>query len=270
MAWQVVGGAKPRVSTRKQRLVNGAMTCAHAVYVLLMLSLCTLVGALPAWVAVGVVCGVSGAVPVAMLICVLGAWLAFPALVAACTVCLDHPLLRVPGGRDDGERPWLAQSVVRADEDIAVLKPFARAYARVWRRALRVGAVFTGIATFGVWNLQILTQLRVGALLLPCVCMVLAIAVPALAIACVLTARYQKARVFAVVRNGFIFAVRAWVWSLLTLTVIGTYVLALLRMPLLALVLGTGLLVFVCTANATWQTRALHKALLDEEGDSVC
>ena len=251
----------------KTRIVNGAMDCLHAVYVLLMLSVCVVVVALPLIVASTVSMVPSVPMPVAMLLWTLGAAASVPGVAAAFAVCNDHPMLharhddRNESSESADSPDWIASPYVHEGEDRAVFRPFMRAYAGIWKRALAIGAAFAGIAMIGVWNLQLLAQLNFGALLMPVICVVLAVSVPAMCVAIELVVRYPKARFLAVLRNGFVLGVRGWPLSVLTAIAIGAYVVALLRFPVPAVVLGTGLLAFVCAVNARWQINPLDGAL---------
>ncbi|MBM6700024.1 hypothetical protein H7U32_06850 [Bifidobacterium pullorum subsp. saeculare] len=246
--------------------------CAvNAIYVLLASSVCAVAGCLPLLAAWALVPGFDWYLP----FCLAGA-LSAPGVAALFAVFRDHPALRpeawpILAGRGSGRRPerpdderrpdWIAAPYVPADVDVAVFRPYWRAYVRLFARSLRLGVPAFALVAVLCYDMQLLLQVAWGALLIPVALVLAVMAVATLVVALCLTVAYPKATWVALVRNGVVLAVRRLPMTAVGMLALLAYGYGLAHSPFLVLTLATGPVAYLVWAGARWQAQPLAAAL---------
>ena len=249
-------------------------TVVNTVLVLLESSLCAIVGMLPL-------------VLVAFLIndfnywptYVVAAALSMPGLAALFAMFRDQPMLFSANASTRarvwfehmGDRnfppDWIAEPYVRPDTSVAFIKPYFRAYRRVFLRALAVGAAFWALVFCLIYDMFIMVQLSWGAALVPVLVVVAAMALQSMMVALVLVVEYPKAKYLSVLKNGVILAVRRVPVLLLTVVALAGYVWGLFTWSIAVLVFATGIAAYLVWASANWQASLMFEQLARESGD---
>lgn len=246
---------------RKEKLVSAAMECLGSLYVLLAVSLCVTVGFLP----LVLLMMVSGDTAVPLTLAV--SWLCSPAIGAAFAVFRDHPAVarwRSETAECRDVPDWMAAPYVRDDAGSAVFMPFVHAWRRLCRRMWAVTAVFAMLWLAVALRLGMGAEVLLGALTMPTTVVVLVLSVPAYAMAVNLMVEYPRAKIRAVLRNATVLCVRRFGLAIPTLAVLAAYAMGAMVQPMLVVPLCTGLVLFVCRADAHWQCRPLAEALARE------
>lgn len=283
---------RPRFSS------NTFLTVANVVYVLLAMSLLTLLGCLPLVLAAVFVPDIRS-YPVLLLAGALSA----PGVAASFAMFRDHPVFLTSARRDalealekehesheagsvgaasrsvrvcadgrcDGGCPWLpdwiAAPYVPSDVSVAVFRPYLAAYRRVAARSLAVGMTFGVIEFLALYDAQLLIQVSWGRLFVPAMVVVAAISVEAELVALNLVVEFPKAKWRSLMRNGYLMGVRRFLMLVVNVACLGVYGWGLGRSPILVGLLATGVLVFVLWAGVRWQSQPLALAMARESHD---
>lgn len=289
-----------RRRTRKPHFsANAFLAVANVVYMLLAMSVLTLAGCFPLLLALVLVPD-FGFYPLLLAAAALCA----PGIAASFAIFRDHPVFQTssrsdalsaladagndpdsdansgPGSDansdagnnansdvDNGLPDWIASAYVRSDVSVAVFRPYARAYVRLFWRALIVGVTFGVIEFVALYDAQLLMQVSWGQLLVPMLLVVAVISVEAELLTLNLVVEFPKARWSALLRNGYLFSVRRVLMLVVNLACLGVYTWGLTRSPILVATLATGVLIFVVWAGVRWQSQPLALAMARESGD---
>lgn len=284
--------ARIRRHTRRLRFsANAFLAVANVVYMLLAMSVLTLAGCFPLLLAFVLVPD-FGFYPLLLAAAALCA----PGIAASFAIFRDHPVFQTSSRSDalsaladadsdaDGDADsdagnnadsdvdnglpdWIAPTYVRSDVSVAVFRPYARAYVRLFWRALIVGVTFGMIEFVALYDAQLLMQVSWGQLLVPMLLVVAVISVEAELLALNLVVEFPKARWGALLRNGYLFCVRRMLMLIVNLACLGVYGWGVMRSPILVAVLATGVLAFVVWAGVRWQSQPLALAMARESGD---
>lgn len=247
------------------------LTVANVVYLLLAMSVLTLIGCLPLVLAVILVPGLSS-YPLLLAAVALSA----PGIAASFAIFRDHPVFMTSAHQDalstladaGAELPdWIAAEYVPSDTYVAVFGPYFRAYRRVGLRALMVGATFSIIEFLALYNAQLLMQVTWGQLLVPVLFVIAGLSVEAELVALNLVVEFPKAKWFSMIRNGYLLGVRRFLMLVVNVACLVVYVWGLTASPILVSVLATGVLVFVLWASVRWQSQPLALAMARESED---
>ncbi|WP_432492524.1 ferredoxin-NADPH reductase [Kineococcus auxinigenes] len=203
---------------------------AGVVYVALATNLALAVVLAPLLVAVLVVPDVTAGWP--LLVLLTGA-LGAPALAAAAAVF----------------------SSFSTDGTTAVLRTFARSWARSLRRAVPLGSAAGAVLVVVGVDAVVLAGTTWGALTLPLLAVVALLAVAVAVLAAVQLAERPGARLRDVVRPSVWVAVRRWPFTLFSLAVLALLAAAVASRPALGLGLAAAPLLYVVWANSRWSVR---------------
>ncbi|MBW3080276.1 hypothetical protein [Bifidobacterium saguinibicoloris] len=257
--------SRPRFSA------NAFLTVANVVYLLLAMSVLTLIGCLPLVLAFVFAPGLRF-YPLVLAAAALSA----PGVAASFAMFRDHPVFLTASRRDalnalaesGGDLPdWIAAPYVPSDVSVAVFRPYFAAYRRVGLRALAVGVTF-GVAEFlALYDAQLLMQVAWGQLFVPLLFVVAVISVEAALVALGLVVEFPKAKWRSLLRNGYLCGVRRFVMLVINACVLAVYAWGAMRSPILVAVLATGVVAFVLWAGVRWQFRALALAMAREAHD---
>ena len=264
----------PTQSTRSERprfSSNTFLTVTNVVYLLLAMSLLTMLGCLPLVLALVLVPGAGGAYPLFLFAGALSA----PGVAASFAMFRDHPVFLTSSRRSamealakaTGLPDWIAAPYVSPDVSVAVFRPYFAAYRRVAPRALAVGLTFGAIEFLALYDAQLLMQVAWGQLLVPAMAVVAVISVEAEFIALNLVVEFPKAKWRSLLRNGYLLSVRRFVMLVVNVACLGVYAWGLVHSPILVGVLATGVLAFVLWAGVRWQSRPLALAMARESRD---
>lgn len=266
----------------------------NALYVLLASSACAVIGCLPLMAAWVLVPGIDWYLP----FCLAGAASA-PGVAALFAIFRDHPALRpevfaplisrghghgrgaaklepssqsAQGGSShmtmpdvpdaaDSRPDWIAAPYVPDDVDVAMFRPYCRAYRRLFVRSLRLSIPAFALVTVLCYDVQLLLQVSWGALLIPVALVLAVMTVMALLVAVCLTVEYPKATWTALMRNGVLLSVRRLPMTVIDLLALAVYGYGLAHSPFLVLTLATGLTAYLIWAGVRWQIQPLAVAL---------
>lgn len=247
------------------------LTVANVVYLLLAMSVLTLIGCLPLVLAVIFVPGLSF-YPLLLAAVALSA----PGIAASFAIFRDHPVFMTSAHKDalnaladaEAELPdWIADEYVPSDTSVAVFRPYCRAYRRVGLRALAVGVTFAVIEFLALYNAQLLMQVAWGQLLVPVMFVIAGLSVEAELVALNLVVEFPKAKWLSTIRNGYLFSVRRFLMLVVNIACLAVYIWGFTASPILVAVLATGVLAFVLWASVRWQSQPLALAMAREAGD---
>ena len=160
-----------------------------AVYVMLALSVCVLMGCASLLVVCFLPFPVAETCP---WLCVALA-LSAPGIAAAFAIYRDHPVLRPShfAGMESGAEKassssgeivpeWAAAPYVEADSGVAVFRPFFAAYVKLWKRSLALGAVSGTLLFVLSYDARLLAQVSWGIYVMVLACAIGVIALMAL------------------------------------------------------------------------------------------
>jgi uncharacterized membrane protein YesL len=250
---------------RRYFSASAFLTVANVVYLMLAMSVLTLIGCLP--LVLALICVPD---PSCYPILLAAAALSSPGIAAAFAVFRDHPVFMTAARRDarnalaesgDDLPDWIAPDYVPSDTSVAVFMPYARAYRRVAPRALAVGLTFCAIVFLALYNAQLLTQASWGQVLVPVMFVVAALSVEAELVALNLVVEFPKARWLPLIRNGYMLCVRRFAMMLVNVACLAVYAWGVMSSPILVAVLATGVAVFVLWAGVRWQSQPLALAM---------
>lgn len=152
-------------------------------------------------------------------------------------------------------------------EDTRVIRPYFRAYAWLFRRAITVCATFGAVT--GVLLVGAVVVLRAhapgGAALPAALVAIAAYSVLAQVVALAMVVEFPRARLSALVRNSLTLSARAWRASVLGLLLLGVYGFGLLQWPFLMLIFGTSLVLFFVYHAAEAIIRPVRDLIIVEE-----
>lgn len=145
---------------------------------------------------------------------------------------------------------FVATCQVFADSSDGVVRTFARAWRRSFRKAVALGVIVTGLVTVLVVDVRALFGQRVGGVMVP-VLVVMAVLVVVTAIhAVVVLADAPTARLRDVLWWSMFLAVRRWYLAGVSLVVMGVQAAFVVEHPALALGLSATPALYVVWANA--------------------
>lgn len=215
--------------------------------------------------------------PVAVVVLVgVAAWTAStPGVVAAFTAFRDAEVMRFGEPRDTPDararraagidaiaRPYWSEA-----EDTRIIRPYSRAYVRLFRRTLLASA--SSGAIVAVLLIACLASLRllptVGEMVAAAILAVAAYTVLANVVSLALIVELPRARTTAVLKNGFLLAARRPWPAALGLLVLGVYGYAFLHWPFLVLIFGTSLVLFFAYHAADTIIRPVRELIIAEE-----
>lgn len=247
------------------------LTVANVVYLLLAMSVLTVAGCAPLALAFVLAPGVW------FYPLLLAGWaLSAPGIAAAFAIFRDHPVFQTSSRRDAlsalddaavGLPEWIAAPYVPSDVAVAVFRPYARAYLRLFPRALAVGVTFGMIEFLALYDAQLLMQVGWGQLLVPLMLVVAVISVEAELVALNLMVEFPQSKWRSLLRNGYLFGLRRLVMFIVNVAVVAVYCWGLTRSPILVAVLATGVLSFIVWAGVRWQSQPLALAMAREVRD---
>ncbi|QOL32815.1 hypothetical protein [Bifidobacterium eulemuris] len=245
----------------------------NTVLVMLLAGLCLVVGMAPLFaVAFGV--GDLSYWPGYIIAAALSA----PGLAAEFAVFRDHPTLfsanalsrRIGIGRN-GETSYrpegIADPYVRVDSSVAFARPFLRAYARLFPRALAMGAMFMALVFCFVYDLLLFMQTAWGVAVVPLMVVCMVVAIQSMLISLVLVVECPNANVLTLARNAVLLSVRRIPIVIVSIVAIGGYLWGLASAGLLVLVFATGVVAYVVWASARWQADVLLGRLAEARID---
>lgn len=263
---------------RESRAKNGAGrflggvfgTVGIAVYVMVIAGWCALIGMMPL-ILVQFVVPNWHFYPVLLVALALST----PGIAALFAVFRDQPVLfsRVAEIRtqamDDGYVPpdWIAPSYVSSDAGSAFIRPYVRAYRRVWKRSLIQGTISSLLIFSVIYDAQIFSQTRWGSVIVPAMLVIAAMLIQALLVALVLVVEYPKAKWTSVFKNGFLLSIRRFYMVVVSALALGGYIWGLSAKPILVVLLATGLVGYIVWASARWQADKLFILMAEESGD---
>ncbi|WP_067779823.1 hypothetical protein [Actinomyces vulturis] len=202
-------------------------------------------------------------------------WASSPGIAAMFTAYRDCPGLSF--SRHDSHEFLRAQHEgvmawpywIAADGS-GVVKPFFRAYRKLAVRALISSAVTLGFSLACIfylsfvrvheWGQYVSIPLAVGA----------GLGILVWQVALVAVGEFPKARMSALLRNSFVLSVKTIYLTVINLAVLALTFFAVLYQPILALMLASGLLLYVVWANSRWALMPLMQALNDEAPPVPC
>ncbi|PST46320.1 hypothetical protein CPA40_06245 [Bifidobacterium callitrichos] len=260
---------RPRFSS------NTFLTVANVVYLLLAMSLLTLLGCLPLVLALVLVPVLAPDAGASYPLFLFAGALSAPGVAASFAMFRDHPVFLTSSRRSamealakaTGLPDWIAAPYVSPDVSVAVFRPYFAAYRRVAPRALAVGLTFGVIEFLALYDAQLLMQVAWGQLLVPAMVVVAVIGVEAELIALNLVVEFPKAKWRSLLRNGYLLSVRRFVMLVVNVACLGVYAWGLAHSPILVGVFATGVLAFVLWAGVRWQSRPLALAMARESRD---
>lgn len=162
---------------------------------------------------------------------------------------------------------WIAGLYVRQDVSVAMFRPYFRAYARLFPRALAIGATFSLIGFAFVYNILLFSQFPWGICVSAPLAVCLALMFAAFSIAMVLVVEYPKARYLSVLKNSAILCIRRPYILLVTVVATVAYGYGLFHWALLMMVFGTGVLWYLIWGASRWQAQRLFAQMAAESGD---
>ena len=249
-------------------------TVVNTLIVVIEASLCMIVGALPLMVVAFVVNDLAY-----WPIYIAAAALSTPALAALFAMFRDQPTLLSANAatrarvwldnESDADFPpdWIASPYVRSDSSVLFVKPYCKAYARLFARSLGVGAFFWLLVFCFAYDVLIALQLSWGAALIPMLAICMLLSFQSMAVALVLAAEYPKAKYLQLLKNGFLLSVRRIPVLLLTLVALAGYAWALFTWTIPVLVFATGIAVYLVWACANWQASLMFEVMAKESQD---
>lgn len=264
-----------RKSAKRFLNAQTMMGLVNSIYVLIMSGWCVLVGALPLTL-------------VLLLIHDLQYWPTFvvaaalsaPGIAALFAVFRDHPALFarnaavrasiIDDNADDPAFPpdWIAEAYVPVDTMVMVIRPYFRAYAKVFARSLLMGLTFGAAIFLLLYDVQIMLQLgRVGAALVPVLLVMVVLLVQSLLLSLVLVVEYPKARYLSLIKGSVLLCVRRFWVTILTAVLLFAYWWGVAENPLMVVVLFTGLIVYIVWASVRWQAQVMMKQMAIDSGD---
>ena len=249
-------------------------TVANSIYLMLMAGWLTLIGALPLTVLLVMRLPIDY-YPTYVLALALSA----PGFAALFAIFRDQPTflsrdaaLRSKLAEDYANDPdfppdWIAAPYVPSDRSVAIIKPFFRAYGKLFLRALSVGfPCCLVIFAFG-YDIQITQQFSWGAFLMPVCVVVMAIFLQAYFVGLVIIVEYPKAKWLSVMKSAVLLSIRRFVALIIALVVMVGFFWGVMWNPMLVLFLGTGLVFYVEYSAARWQAQILFEQMARESGD---
>ncbi|OXN00139.1 hypothetical protein Tam10B_1613 [Bifidobacterium vansinderenii] len=262
-------------SSSSSNFAGTFLTVANSIFVILALGWCTLVGMLPLLLVSGFVHDVTY-YPLYLTALALSA----PGIAALFAVFRDQPTLfsgnsalRAKVWQDHADEKdfppdWIAQPYVDPNHNAAVIKPYFRAYARVFKRSLAMGFTFAVLAFCFLYNMQIFAQMPFGVYVTPMLAVCLVFLAQALLIALVLVVEYPKAKWLVTLKNAVMLSVRRFYMIFVSGIVLGAFGFALVTWsPILFLLLGTGVVGYMLWASARWQADKLFVLMANESKD---
>ncbi|RSX53567.1 hypothetical protein D2E25_0890 [Bifidobacterium goeldii] len=264
----MAAAAHPR---RPHITADAFLTVANVVYLVLAMSLLTLAGCLPLVLAV-IFAPSTAFYP----LWIAAAALSAPGVAASFAIFRDHPVF-MPAARRDALNviessgaalpDWIAATYVPSDVSVAVFRPYGRAYRRLFRRALTVGAIMCTVEFALLYDAQLLMQVAWGQLLVPMLLVLAAYNPFAMMMVLHIAVEFPQARLRALLRNGWMMTIRRPYMLLVNVAVAVVYAWGLTISPILVAVLATGVAAFVVWAGLRWQSQPLALAMARESGD---
>lgn len=276
-------------ATNKWFQADAFMHIVNSVVVMILAGVCCLVAALPLVIVMLVVNDLNY-----WPLYFAAAALSSPSVAALYAMFRDHPALLARGSRVRVKRmmdaetehaaagtsgstgdtaatfppDWIAGLYVRQDVAVAMFRPYFRAYARLFPRALAVGATFALIGFAFVYNIALFAQFPWGAAVTPALAVCLVFLFAAFSIAMVLVVEYPKARYLSVMKNAAILCIRRAYILLITAVALVAYGYGLFHWALLMMVFGTGVLWYLIWGASRWQAQRLFMQMASESHDS--
>ena len=261
-------------SFSKQSFNKTFTTVANSIYLMLMAGWLTLIGVLPLSILLFLRVPINFYPTYALALA-----LSAPGFAALFAVFRDQPTflsrdaaLRSKLAEDYAADPnfppdWIAAPYVPSDRSVAIVKPYFRAYAKLFLRALSVGFP-CGLVIFAFgYDIQITQQFSWGAFLMPVCLVVMAIALQAYFVGLVIIVEYPKAKWLSVMKSAVLLSIRRFVALLIAMVVMVGFFWGVMWNPLLVLLLGTGLIFYVEYSAARWQAQILFEQMARESGD---
>ncbi|MBT1162656.1 MULTISPECIES: hypothetical protein [Bifidobacterium] len=272
-------------ATNKWFQADAFMHIVNSVVVMILAGICCLIAALPLVIVMLVVNDLNY-----WPLYFAAAGLSSPAVAALYAMFRDHPALlargsrvrvkrmleaevaRADGGHPDGEvaafpPDWIAGLYVRQDVAVAMFRPYFRAYARLFPRALAAGASCALVGFALVYNIALFTQFPWGVYVTPALAVCLVFLFAAFSIAMVLIVEYPKARYLSVMRNAVTLCIRRAYILFITAVALVAYGYGLFHWTLLMMVFGTGVLWYLIWGASRWQAQRLFTQMAAESGD---
>lgn len=263
-----------RGSAMMSNAASAFLQVSYAVFVLLALGWCLALGSLPLIVVVLVVHDVSY-FPIYLIAGVFS----IPALAACFAVCRDQPTLFSPAAahraqlvhyeqqHDDFPPAWIAPPYVHDTHEVAVFRPFFKAYRKLFLKSLILGATGGILLYIILLDMNFLAQWQYGALVTPALGIIGVLIAAAVCIALVLIVEYPQAKLPIVMRNALWLSVRRIVMIPVSIVAVGTYIWAFFSSPILTLLLATGIICYLVWASARWQAQLLMVQMARESKD---
>lgn len=215
--------------------------------------------------------------PVAVVVLAgVAAWTAStPGVVAAFAAFRDAHVMRFGEPRDTRDararqaagvdaiaRPYWSEA-----EDTRIVRPYFRAYVRLFRRTLMASASFGAIVAILLiaWLASLRLLPTVGEGVAAVVLAVTGYTVLANVVSLALIVELPRARTTAVLKNGFLLVARRPWPAALTLLILGVYGYAFLHWPFLVLIFGTSLVLFFAYHAADAIVRPVRELIIAEE-----
>ncbi|WP_051640239.1 hypothetical protein [Cellulomonas sp. URHE0023] len=185
------------------------------------------------------------------------ACLPFLVVLAATDAARSWPLLAVLAPTTFPA--FVATARVFADETDGVVRTFTGTWRSLWRRSATLGAIASAVVTVLAVDIRALFGREQGAVLIPVLAVLLALAVVVTVHAVVVLSQVPDARLRDVIVWSALLGVRHWYLSLASLLVLAVQLTFLNAEPVLALGLTTAPLLYVVWANTSF---ALRRAIV--------
>ncbi|MBT1166041.1 hypothetical protein JS539_04485 [Bifidobacterium simiarum] len=251
------------------------LTVANSIFVLLAVGWCSLIGMLPLVAVIGFVHDLT-AYPLLLAAFALSA----PGIAAMFAVFRDQPTLfsrnaaiRAKVYQDHAADPdfppdWIAAPYVNPNHDASVIRPYFRAYAKVFVRSLAMGVTFGVLAFCALYNMQIFSRLSFGLYVTPTLAVCVVLLAEAFLISLLLVVEYPKAKYMATLRNALMLSVKRFYMIVISGIVLVAFGYAIVTWgPILFLLLGTGVVGYMLWSSVRWQADVLFTMMANESKD---
>ncbi|WEV72618.1 hypothetical protein [Bifidobacterium sp. ESL0790] len=240
------------------------------VYVLLMAGWCIFIGISPLIVMWLVVHDISYYPSLTLALA-----LSSPGIAAAFALFRDQPTLFGRAGKrkvqmvDHGYKlpDWIAGPYVGSDQTAACIRPYFRAYVRLFPRAILQGAIYGFFIFSFSYSMQIMMQINLGAMMVPILSVCILFLIQALLVSLILIVEYPYAKWYAVVKNGVLLSVRRLYMIVVDAVAVIGYFWGMASYPILTGLMFTGIIWYIIWASARWQADVLFEALARQSGD---
>ena len=249
-------------------------TVVNTVVVVIEASLCLIAGALPLMVVAFTINDFAY-----WPLYIAAAILSMPGLAALFAIFRDQPTLLSMNAsirsrvwldnESDPDFPpdWIASPYVHPDASVLFIKPYARAYARLFKRSLGIGVFYWLLVFCFGYDIFIVLQLSWGAVIVPLLVICIFLALQSMMVSMVLAVEYPKAKYLQLLKNGFLLSVRRIPVLLLTSIALAGYTWALFTWTIPVLVFASGIAAYVVWACANWQASLMFMSMAKESGD---